>query len=162
MMSHHPSLWVRPFRDGDRRVRYPGPSEKDEVEAATPRVLVAEDDPAMRALLVRALLRDGIAVSEARNGSEFVDQLGHFILFNHQGQSLDLVITDVRMPRLSGLDVLAGLRECDWAIPVVVITAFGDEEVHAEAQRLGAVAVFDKPFDLNEIRASWRRVLGRP
>ena len=52
----------------------------------------------------------------------------------------------------TGLDVVAGLRRAEWITPVIIITAFGDEATHAEAQRLGAAAVFDKPFDVNDLR----------
>lgn len=55
------------------------------------------------------------------------------------------------MPGKSGLEVLAGLRQSDWSTPVILITAFGDEWTHAEAQRLGATSI-DKPFDLHDLR----------
>ena len=71
------------------------------------------------------------------------------------GQSIfDIVISDVRMPGLTGLDVLAILRCANWATPVILITAFGDEATHAEGRELGAVAVFDKPFNVEQLRAA--------
>ena len=66
---------------------------------------------------------------------------------------MDLVITDVRMPGPSGVEMLEWLRGVVWSIPVIVITAFGDPVLHAEARRLGALAVLDKPFDVNELLA---------
>jgi DNA-binding NtrC family response regulator len=65
----------------------------------------------------------------------------------------DVLVSDVRMPGLGGLDVLRGLRHCEWANPVILITAFGDEATHLEAVRLGAAAVLDKPFDVDDLRA---------
>ena len=65
----------------------------------------------------------------------------------------ELVITDVRMPGLTGLEIVALLRQIDWALPVIVITGFGDCEVHAEVARLGA-HVFDKPVDLDVLAAA--------
>jgi DNA-binding response OmpR family regulator len=64
-----------------------------------------------------------------------------------------MVVSDVRMPGYSGLDLLAILRCASWTLPVVLITAFGDEDTHAEARELGAIAVLDKPFDLDDLRA---------
>jgi FixJ family two-component response regulator len=64
------------------------------------------------------------------------------------------------MHGVTGLDVLAGLRETDWATPVILLTAFGDAELHAEAHRLGALAVFDKPFDFRDLRKLARTVAG--
>ena len=58
------------------------------------------------------------------------------------------------MPGLTGLDVLAILRCANWATPVILITAFGDEATHAEGRELGAVAVFDKPFNVDALRAT--------
>jgi len=57
------------------------------------------------------------------------------------------VITDVCMPGFSGLEVLAALRETAPALRVIVITAFGNRDTHDEAERLGASAFFEKPFD---------------
>ena len=118
----------------------------------TPLVLLAEDDARMRRLLAAALRLDGFEVVEAKDGAELLEGIGNLILHPRDGRVVDLVITDVRMPFTTGLDVVAGLRRAEWITPVIVITAFGDEATHAEAQRLGAVAVFDKPFDVNELR----------
>ena len=62
------------------------------------------------------------------------------------------MITDINMPTLTGLDVLTELRWDDWSVPVILITAFGDEQTHGEGARLGAAMVFNKPFELDELR----------
>ncbi|MFH1016894.1 MAG: response regulator [Pseudomonadota bacterium] len=121
------------------------------------RVLVAEDDDEMRKLITSSLRKDGYEVWEARNGMEFLSYLSAFdttISHYTRKEPPDLIVTDVRMPGLSGLEVLEGLRQMNWAVPVVLITAFGDEATHAEAERLGVVAIFDKPFDLYEFRGA--------
>lgn len=130
------------------------------IESAPHHVLVAEDDDELRSLLSGALRAEGFEVTEARDGSELLDHLGS--LFFSGKSSLDLVVTDVRMPGFSGLNVLAGLRGNDWTTPVIVITAFGDQRLHEEASRLGALAVFDKPFDLKDLRDFIRGVLSDP
>lgn len=115
-------------------------------------VLVAEDDDDMRRLVVQALCDEGFNVLAARSGSELLEHIGNRMLAR-EGQPLDLIVTDVRMGGVTGLEVLAGLREHDWSTPVILMTAFGDAELHAEAKRLGVVAVLDKPFDLDALRS---------
>jgi CheY-like chemotaxis protein len=122
------------------------------------RILVAEDDRAMRKLIARALRNDGHRVTEAASGRDALLRLGNAI---HEGgvRFYDLVISDLRMPGPSGLDLLAGLRASDWSVPVILITAFGDAETHRQARRLGAVSVLDKPFNLELLSWLVRRLL---
>lgn len=123
----------------------------DAVLASTPRALVAEDDPEMRALVREVLRRDGYEVIEATNGPELAKLVQSEVLRPNMGLPADIIITDVVMPGRTGLEVVGWLRLRDWATPVVLVTAFGSAEVHEEARRLGA-AVLDKPFDLDELR----------
>jgi len=116
-----------------------------------PRVLVAEDDREMRAIVAAALRRLGYAVTEARDGATAVDHIGSCLLHNTPDPP-DVIVADIRMPALTGLSVLASVRELD--LPVILITAFGDDYTHALARRLGAVTVFDKPFDIDMLCAA--------
>lgn len=119
---------------------------------ATPiRVLLAEDDRELRLLLATALRRDGYEVLEAHDAKHLLELMGE-ALVSGNGAPVDVVVSDIRMPGASGLDLLAGLRRDDWTTPVVLITAFGDPETHAEAYRLGADAVLDKPLDVDDLR----------
>ena len=104
----------------------------------------------MRALLAWRLRKDGYEVTECDHGIDLINRIDPL---DGPGESdeFDLVVSDIRMPGFTGLDVLAALREADWAMPVIMITAFGDKETHSEARRLGAARVFDKPFDLDEL-----------
>jgi CheY-like chemotaxis protein len=131
--------------------------DEDARAARFPRVLVAEDDTEMRMLLVRMLRKDGYHVEEVGSGAELLHRIGTSLL-SRRGEPPELIISDIRMPGFTGLEVLSGLREADWAMPVILITAFGDSETHAEAQRLGAEAVFDKPFDMDELRSAVHQV----
>jgi CheY-like chemotaxis protein len=116
------------------------------------RVLLAEDDPAMRALLARALRKTGVEVLEARTGLEALERLANAIAGDaDEGERFDLVISDLRMPGYSGLDLLSSLRFAESRIPLILITAFGSASTHATAQRLGAFATLDKPFDLDDL-----------
>ncbi len=110
------------------------------------RVAVAEDDPDMRGLIADALRRDGHAVLEFENGAA----LQRAMQQTSDGP-LDLVVSDVRMPLVSGLTVLRSARQAGSRVPFVLMTAFGDEGVRREAATLCAV-LFNKPFKLDEIR----------
>jgi DNA-binding response OmpR family regulator len=129
-------------------------------EERPPRVLLAEDDAELRRFLATTLRRDGYEVIEAKNGDELLSLIGSQILSPLDRPAIDLVVSDIRMPGQSGLRVLASLRRADWGTPVVLITAFGDRETHEEARRLGAVAVFDKPFDIDDLRTVVMNVIG--
>ena len=115
-------------------------------------VLLAEDDRELRRFLVEVLQRDGYRIIEAESGHDLLDRLWER---SRSKCGFDLIISDNRMPGATGLAVLEGLRnECEPPIgdtPIILITAFGDPKVHAEAERLGAV-VFDKPFDIDSLR----------
>jgi DNA-binding response OmpR family regulator len=116
------------------------------------RVLLAEDDAPMRRLLASALRKDGYEVVEVSDGVECM----HYIAPScEEGMppAPDLIISDIRMPGRSGLEILQLTRACNLAMPVILITAFGAAETHAEGKRLGAAALFDKPFDVDDLRA---------
>lgn len=121
-----------------------------------PRVLLAEDDPAMRALVAAVLQADGCEVVEARDLEHLADVVAGYA---EGPDSIAMIISDIRMPGLSGLELLAALRAARWSTPVLLITAFGSDETHAEATQLGAIAVLDKPFSLERLRALVRRTI---
>ncbi|KYF69118.1 two-component response regulator [Sorangium cellulosum] len=129
----------------------PGPVPSAQLGESPVRVLLAEDDRELRLLLATALRRDGYEVLEARDGNHLLEIMGESLL-SSGGAPLDIVVSDIRMPGKSGLELLAGLRRDDWSTPVVLITAFGDPETHAEAYGLGADAVLDKPLDVDDLR----------
>ncbi|MFO0611896.1 MAG: response regulator [Polyangiaceae bacterium] len=128
----------------------------------TIRVLIAEDDREVRELLRSALERDGHAVDCVRDGIELIERLSVPVILDDGFVPPDLVITDHRMPHLSGLEALSIMRRGQWTIPVIVITAFGDQRTHDDARRLGAVAVLDKPFDLADLRDTIRALFAAP
>ena len=115
------------------------------------RILLAEDDTEMRSMLSTALRSDGYEVVEASSGSDLLEEIS-MLLFRGEAIPADLIVSDERMPGLLGSEVLAGLRRACWPTPFVLITGFGDDDTHRKAFRLGASAVFDKPFDLDKLR----------
>jgi DNA-binding NtrC family response regulator len=110
-------------------------------------VLLAEDDVELRKLIATTLRADGYEVVEAANGMELLDALELML----SRRLPDAIVSDVRMPLLSGMDVLAVIRASSTEIPVILITAFGDVDTHGEAHDLGAVAILDKPFDMSAL-----------
>ncbi|MFO0557533.1 MAG: response regulator [Polyangiales bacterium] len=114
------------------------------------RVLVAEDDFELRRLIVSALTTDGFDVSEVRDGGQLLRTIASNAANGSPQPSL--VITDVRMPGMTGLEALEALRSLLAQTAVVVISAFPDANTRREAMRLGAIGVLDKPFSLDDLR----------
>lgn len=129
-----------------------------DVALAPPSILLAEDNQAMREMLARQLRASGYEVLAVENGGELFEQVADRVLTGGEVQP-DLLISDILLPGLTGLEVLGALRTADWAMPVILITAFGDEATHAEAERLGAIQVFDKPFAVEELLDTVRELL---
>ena len=117
---------------------------------SAPRILLGEDQPEMRSLLRRALVRRGYDVVEAPDGPGLIKALVDGLLAQ-QTQIPDLIVTDVRMPGFSGIEVLSRLRREGWTTPVILITAFGDAQLHQEAELLGAARVLNKPFAMEDL-----------
>lgn len=116
------------------------------------RVLVAEDDPAMREVLAEALAAAGLVVELVTDGEA--------LLSRAEGSAV--IVTDLRMPRLDGLTALARLRHAGVDRPVVMITGFGSPETHSMARALGAARVLDKPFDVDHLVDVVRCLLPTP
>lgn len=118
-----------------------------------PKILLAEDDDALRELLDFALRRAGYNVTSCDNGLallEHLEYLEHLERYPRQDvETFDLVLTDLRMPMLTGLEVLEAQHNLQRRIPFICMTAFGDAETHQTAKRLGATAIIDKPFTID-------------
>lgn len=121
------------------------------------RVLLADDDPDLRRLVSLTLRRAGYDVVEAADGVELLDRIEATIA---KRDHFGVIVADVNMPGLTGLDVLAALRCTSWTTPVILITAFGDPATKAEADDLGAT-VLDKPLDLDGLRTAVRAAIDR-
>lgn len=115
------------------------------------RILIAEEDDAMRAFLVRSLKGAGYEVLEVRNGEELRSYF-QSAATRPQERLLDLIVSDISLPGKSEIEVLLELRRMIENTPVILITAFGDARLHEQALRLGATAVIDKPFNMEELK----------
>jgi CheY-like chemotaxis protein len=112
------------------------------------RVLLAEDDFDMRSMLSFELRQAGYDVVEAANGKELIYRLADATSAHDM---FDCIVTDVRMPKLNGLEAMGYARAGGVDLPVVLITAFGDQQTRIEARALGAAAVIDKPFEMSQL-----------
>jgi CheY-like chemotaxis protein len=121
------------------------------------RVLLAEDDPELRALLAAELRADAHEVVEACDGVELMALVEEQSFGGTPGHAV--VVTDIRMPHLSGLDVLAAYPLTCRSVPFILITAFGDDRTRAEAHALGASCVLEKPLDLTDLRDAVRQAM---
>jgi CheY-like chemotaxis protein len=121
-------------------------------------VLLAEDHAAFRRLLAESFHAAGFDVTECGHGMELVEHIASLRDPARPGE-YDLIVSDIRMPGVTGLSVLAGLHEMPHAPPVILITAFGDDATHQQARELGAAAIFDKPFDVSELILKARQIL---
>jgi len=132
-------------------VKWDAMTENVDAELPVRCVLVADDDPDMCEEVARALRDHNIAVITVASGEQLIDYVGRCATFGGRFLVPDVVVSDIRMPGYSGLDVLEAFRQARWATPVILMTAFGDPTIHDEAKRLGAVATFNKPFDADDL-----------
>lgn len=109
------------------------------------RILLVDDDEDMRNLLAEVLSDEGYEVIQAANGAEAL------VLLHRE--TFTVMLLDKRMPGLSGMDLLPGLRVICPETPVIVITAFGDAHTVAEGTEKGAFGVLFKPFRMDDLRA---------
>jgi two-component system response regulator PilR (NtrC family) len=118
---------------------------------AKPRILIVDDEPSMRDMLRIVLRRDGYDVTVAANGTEAIGALGR--------DRIDLLLSDIRMPDVSGVDVLRAAKQANRDIIAFMMTAFASTDSAVEAMRLGAVDYFTKPFSMDELRLKVRQHL---
>ena len=119
---------------------------------AQAKILLAEDQPDMRELLAHRLRSLGYEVIEAADGREMLQEL--------EISDPDLIISDLHMPQLSGLEVLAHLRQSNQTTPFILMSAFADKATHIEATRLGATFVYNKPLDVQHLVSTVWAIVG--
>src|ERR671939_118344 len=114
-------------------------------------LLIVDDEPGMRQLLSHVFGRAGHAVRAAENGSKALELL--------KQAPADLVISDVKMPDMNGIELLRRVREFSPDVAVVLMTAFATVETAREAFKLGADDFIQKPFDVDELKLIVERAL---
>jgi DNA-binding response OmpR family regulator len=115
------------------------------------RVLIIEDDEEMRSLLKDFFVEEGFETDSVSNGYDALGVLTKKVF--------DLVVTDIRMPGLTGLDILPRIKNIQPEVAIIVITAFGTEEVRRKAFERGANAYLEKPIHFQELRGLIHEVI---
>lgn len=117
------------------------------------RILIADDDPAVLLILQATLERmeNGYGIVAARDGAEALQEV--------LSQPFDLVITDVRMPGLDGIELVEAIRASKVTVAVIWITAYGCQNLRSECERLNVYCCLDKPLRIGEIRRAAKEAL---
>jgi two-component system KDP operon response regulator KdpE len=119
--------------------------------AAPPKVLVVDDEPAIRRLLRTSLSAQGYQITEAESGAAALDAL--------RRNAPDILVLDLGLPDINGLDIIAQLRGRGSAMPIIVLSARADEGGKVKALDLGADDYVTKPFGIDELLARLRAAL---
>lgn len=121
-------------------------------ETATDRsILVVDDQMGVRRLLFEAFKEDGYNVRLAASGFEAISQVN--------SDPPKLILMDMKMPGMNGLEALREIKRLNPDISVIMMTAYGELEIVAEAMKLGVKEYITKPFDINELRDLVSQVL---
>ena len=117
-----------------------------------PRVLIVDDEPNARELLAEFLMGKGYEVLTASNGEEALGKV--------KEDRPHLILLDICMPKMDGLEVLKQVREIDHEVGVIMVTAVHQEETGRQALKLGAFDYITKPLDLQYLeRSLWTKIM---
>lgn len=130
---------VRRFKEGDLTVKK--------------KLLIVDDQFGIRVLLSEVFEEDGYIIFQASNGVQALKIL--------QEENPDLVLLDMKIPGMDGLEILRKMREMKMETNVIMMTAYGELEMINEAKRLGALTHFAKPFDIDRVREEVRTYMNK-
>jgi two-component system, response regulator, stage 0 sporulation protein F len=108
------------------------------------KLLIVDDQYGIRILLNEVFQKEGYRTYQAANGFQAID----IVLQDRP----DLVILDMKIPGMDGIEILKRIKEIDSTIKVILMTAYGELDMIQEAKQLGALSHFAKPFDIDEIK----------
>lgn len=108
------------------------------------KIMIVDDQYGIRLLLKEVFAKDDIRVIQAANGRQALDM--------YHLEHPDLILLDMKMPGMDGLELLRRLRQLKANAKVIMMTAYGELDMVGEASRLGALSHFTKPFDIEELR----------
>jgi two-component system, response regulator, stage 0 sporulation protein F len=108
------------------------------------KILVVDDQYGIRLLLQEVFSKENVHIFQASNGKQALEII--------QAEKPDLILLDMKMPGMDGLELLRRLRKFNTESKVIMMTAYGELDMVAEASRLGALTHFTKPFDIEELR----------
>jgi DNA-binding response OmpR family regulator len=107
------------------------------------KLLIVDDDPSFRRSVELYFSRESVSVLQANGGRQALEVLAR--------EGVDLIVSDLRMPLGDGMELLAALKERPSAPPVILLTGLSDPAARAEAHRLGAHSVLEKPLSVKEL-----------
>ncbi|MDF2788109.1 two-component system response regulator (stage 0 sporulation protein F) [Bacillus niacini] len=113
------------------------------------KILIVDDQFGIRILLNEVFSKEGYQTFQAANGIQALD-----IVTKHDP---DLVLLDMKIPGMDGIEILKRMKVIDPDIRVIIMTAYGELDMIQEARNLGAITHFAKPFDIDDIRAAVRK-----
>lgn len=113
------------------------------------KILIVDDQFGIRILLNEVFQKEGYQTFQAANGIQALD-----ILKKHDP---DLVLLDMKIPGMDGIEILKRMKVIDPDIRVIIMTAYGELDMIQEAKNLGAITHFAKPFDIDDIRAAVKK-----
>lgn len=108
------------------------------------KLLIVDDQPGIRILLQEVFNIEGITTYLAQNGQKALEIVAN--------ENIELMLLDMKIPGMDGLEILKRIKEMDKEIKVIMMTAYGELEVIKETESLGALMHFKKPFDIDELR----------
>lgn len=123
-----------------------------------PHVILAEDDGDLREVLAEVLSEMGAEVESVVDGGRFLVSVASQYNEGRTPRQVDLIVTDIRMPVCSGLDILDGIRAARWTTPVIIMTGLQTPTVRARAIKLGAKLLI-KPLDLDVFKSAVTELL---
>ncbi|WP_088036758.1 response regulator [Evansella clarkii] len=115
------------------------------------KLLIVDDQFGIRVLLNEVFEKDGYETMQASNGKQALKII--------EEKEPDLILLDMKIPGMDGLEILKEIKKMDVKSHVIMMTAYGELEMINEAMRLGALTHFAKPFDIDEVRAEVRKYL---
>jgi two-component system response regulator (stage 0 sporulation protein F) len=118
------------------------------------KLLIVDDQNGIRMLLMEVFTSEGYETYQASNGRLAIDIV--------KNMKPDLVLLDMKIPGMDGLEILKQIRKIDTEIKVIMMTAYGELDMIKEAMELGALAHFTKPFDIDELRHEVNRLFADP
>lgn len=118
------------------------------------KILIVDDQIGIRVLLMEVFSGDGYVTFQASNGKTALDLV--------RKESPDIVLLDMKIPGMDGLEILKHIKSIDPSIKVIMMTAYGELAMIREATDLGALMHFTKPFDIDEMRLAVKNELKEP
>lgn len=114
------------------------------------KILIVDDEKNVQEAITQ-LFKDDYLISTAETGEEAIEKI--------KEEKIDLVLLDIKLPKMNGIDLLTAIKEFNWQIPVIIISGISDIRTVVKTMRLGSYYYFDKPFAPEELKSRVKEVL---